>query len=403
MNLKSFLLVFLLSLVTFNFNLFAQSEAALPFLTIPVSPSNAGMGTTGTSLPSNDAFGFLSNPAILGYVSQNNNFSFQLYPEEAIIYRLVSHNSVAFNLGYNFERIINFPLSIGIGYNRTKDEVKYQGPFAANSEDKFDAFSIGIGIDYYVEFSAGYTYKNIFSRLSEYTPETLAEASAEVSAYDIGFLLNVPVTKLIMPEYNLNFAGTNNLKPELNFSIGYAQSNIGDKIYYVDPAQADPLPRTAKMGYSVSAGFKEVSMKIPLEIFHLDFSAEAKDYLINRDSAGTFSYQSAFGDINVAKNILGIKGDDHVYAQAGFRIELLETAVLMRGHSGWTYGISATKGYGVKTGGLFKILANNSENRALNFIAEHLEVAYYSSIYNTDTPYEVSFQGLQISLSNFQF
>lgn len=399
MKLKCILIVSFL----FSIHLNAQSEAALPFLTIPVSPSNAGMGTTGTSLPSNDAFGFLSNPAILGYVSQNNNISLQLYPEESIINHVVSYNSIAFNLGYNFERIINIPLSIGIGYNRTKDEVKYQGPFASNSEDKYDAFSIGIGIDYYAEFSAGYTYKSIFSLLAEYTPETLAEASAEVSAYDIGFLLNVPVTKLIMPEYNLNFAGTNNLKPELNFSIGYAQSNIGNEIYYIDPAQSDPLPRTAKMGYSVSAGFKEVSMKIPLEIFHLDFSAEAKDYLINRDSTGTFSYQSAFGDINVAKNILSIKGDDHVYAQAGFRIELLETAVLMRGHSGRSNGISATKGYGVKTGGLFKLLANKSENLALNFIAEHLEIAYYSSIYNNHTPFEVSFQGLQITLSNFQF
>lgn len=391
MKQKSFLSVIFLSLFAFNFYSFAQSEAALSFLTIPVSPVNAGMGNTGTSLPSDDVFGFLSNPAQLGYLSQHTNLSFQLYPEESLIYNILSYNSVAFNLGYNFERLIKFPLSFGVGYNRTKDEFKI---WPGNDMDKYDAFSFGIGVDYFVELSAGYTYKNITSEIAEF--------SAAVSAYDLGFLLNVPVTRLIFKQNNLNFISSLELKPELNFSIGYAQSNIGGEIYYVDPAQADPLPRTAVLGYSVSAGLKEMDMKMPLEIVHLDFSAEAKDYLINRDSTGAFSYQPAFGDINVGKNILGIKGDNKVYAQAGFKIELLETALLLHGHSGRANGLIATNGYGLRTRGLFKVLADNSENQALNFLAEHLDIVYYSSEYYVDTPFEVSFKGLQITLSNFQ-
>ncbi|HSD64849.1 MAG TPA: hypothetical protein VLB50_13690, partial [Ignavibacteriaceae bacterium] len=347
MNIKLVISFTFLLLFSFNINLFTQSEAALPFLTLPVSPLNAGMGTTGTSLPSNDVFGFLSNPAQLGYLSQHTNLSVQLYPEESKIGDVFSYNSLAFNLGYNFEKLIGYPLSLGIGYNRTTNELL----FLQDNIDSYNAFSFGVGIDYYVEFSAGYTFKDISSELGD--------VSARVSAYDIGFLLNVPVTKLIIPEYDLNFSGTIELKPELNFSVGYAQSNIGDKIYYIDPAQSDPLPRTAKMGYSVSVGFKEVSMKIPLEIFHLDFSAEAKDYLINRDITGASSYQPAFGDINIAKNIFGIKGDDNVYANSGFKIELLETAVLMRGHSGRSYGLSSSNGYGLKAGGLFKVFADN--------------------------------------------
>jgi hypothetical protein len=395
MNLRPFLSVFFISLFTFNFYSFAQSEAALPFLTIPVSPLNAGMGNTGTSLPSNDVFGFISNPAQLGYLSQHTNLSLQLYPEESLIYDIISYNSFALNLGYNFENLIKFPLSLGIGYNRTKDVFK----LLPDNEDKFDAFGFGFGVDFYVQFSAGYAYKNIYSKLGD----LFGKASAEVSAYDIGFLLNVPVSRLLFQDENLNFISAIVLKPELNFSIGYAQSNIGDKIYYVDPAQADPLPRSSVLGYSVSAGLKEMDMKIPLEILHLDFSAEAKDYLINKDSIGTFSYQPSFGDINIGRNILGIKGDDKVYAQTGFKIELLETALLLYGHSGRSYGLSPTNGYGIRSRGLFKVIANNSKNRVINFLAEHLDITYYSSTYNVDTPVEISFKGLQISLSNFQF
>ncbi len=72
-----------------------------------------------------------------------------------------------------------------------------------------------------------------------------------------------------------------------------------------------------------------------LELFHLDFSAEAEDYLVVRDSTGeTLPYQKFLGDINIGKNILGIRGDENVYAHAGLKISLLESAEFMWGHFG---------------------------------------------------------------------
>ena len=68
-------LVFILTFVLQNVSL-SQGEAAVPFLTVPVSPLLNGMGATGTSLPTDDPFGFLYNPAQLGYTSQVNNLSF---------------------------------------------------------------------------------------------------------------------------------------------------------------------------------------------------------------------------------------------------------------------------------------------------------------------------------------
>jgi hypothetical protein len=67
------------------FNLFqitnlAQGEAAVPFLLLNPSPSLSAMGSNGTALPTENPFGFLWNPAQLGYTSQKNNFSYIFYP-----------------------------------------------------------------------------------------------------------------------------------------------------------------------------------------------------------------------------------------------------------------------------------------------------------------------------------
>ncbi len=46
----------------------------------------------------------------------------------------------------------------------------------------------------------------------------------------------------------------------LIFLLGYSKSNIGDEIYYIDPAQADPLPRMDRIGYGITAGFDLISI-----------------------------------------------------------------------------------------------------------------------------------------------
>ena len=75
MKTHKFVLTAIQFLLATNF-LFPQGEAAIPFLVFPVSPAQNAMGATGTSLPTDDAYGFLFNPAQLGYTSQSNNLSF---------------------------------------------------------------------------------------------------------------------------------------------------------------------------------------------------------------------------------------------------------------------------------------------------------------------------------------
>ena len=69
---------------------FAQDGTALPFLQYPVSPSLNGMGATGTSLPTDDPFGFLYNPAQLGFTGRESNLSFSIYPSSVDFFRGIS-------------------------------------------------------------------------------------------------------------------------------------------------------------------------------------------------------------------------------------------------------------------------------------------------------------------------
>ncbi len=97
----------LLFIITISKNDFAQGEAALPFLLLQPSPSLTAMGQTGTALPTNDPFGFVWNPAQLGYTSLHNNLSFIFYPSKVDwlggLIPGLELKGLAFNAGYNLK------------------------------------------------------------------------------------------------------------------------------------------------------------------------------------------------------------------------------------------------------------------------------------------------------------
>ncbi len=401
--------IIILILLSFNSILIAQGEAALPFLSFPTSPMNASMGSVGTSLPTDNVYGFLYNPAQLGYTSQFTNFGFQFYLKNPVMSRLYSQyntlaeiNSIALNLGYNFNKILNIPISIGLGYSNS--EFKIESPVYYNDDkDNYSAYSIGIGADYFIQFSFGFTYKSISSNLSQYSIRTINNGSG-ASAIDVGFLINVPVSKLIDQDAKPIILGNIPILPSLDFSVGYAQTNIGDKVYYVDKSQADPLPRIARLGYGLSAGMKLPGNIDNIEIFHLDFSVDAEDYLIVRDSTGQIGpYQKFLGDIKIGRNIFGIKGDDKVYAHSGLKLEFLESLDLMWGHIANERMLQTTNGFGIRLKGLLKFITDQRKNPAFNFIADHFDLRYYKTTYLKDSLVETKFQGIEILFSNYSF
>jgi hypothetical protein len=401
MKTTSFLTV-IVFLLNFAVKLYAQGEAAVPFLLINPSPALSAMGATGAALPTEDPFGFLWNPAQLGYTGQINNLSFIFYP--AKLEWLPAFNldlelkGIALNAGYNFKELIGFPLSFGFGYSNVDFNFGTLG-----GEDSYNAYSFGLGMDYYVQLSIGYTIKDVTSILSDQPiGEEQSIGKAETTVNDFGILLNVPVTKLINKDLLLPIDEKLNGKPTFDFSLGYSKSNIGDEIYYIDPAQADPLPRTDRTGYGLSAGFDLISDNISINAINLSFTVQADDILVTRDTTGHSEYQSTWSDLNFWKNIVMIEGDEDIVSRTGTKLEFVESFAYYFGHfSGKGYpDARETNGYEIRAKGLFKLWALWVKDPIADFFRDYFDIIYYNTNYFNDSWAETKMTGLALYVHN---
>ncbi len=400
----------LFSLLTLTNITYSQGEAAVPFLLLQPSPSLAAMGQTGTALPTEDPFGFLWNPAQLGYTSQNNNFSFIFYPSKLDWLPELNADwevkALAFNLGYNLKDLIDFPLSVGFGYSNV--EFNYgtfnfanPEPTTFESKDYYHAYSLGFGIDYYGQFNAGFTFKSVTSILSDQpTGEEQGRGTAEPNVVDFGLLINVPVFKLIDKDMAIELEGDMQLKPDFNFSLGYSKSNIGDEVYYIDPDQADPLPRMDRLGYGITTGFYLLGDNFQMKVLNFALTVEADDILIDRDSTG-WDYQSTLSDLQFVKNLINVEGTEKIVSHIGLKIDLFETVSFSTGNfSGSGYGESKTNGYELRTKGLFKLWALWAQDPITDFLRDHIDIRYYNTNYFADDWRETKMTGLALYVHN---
>jgi hypothetical protein len=398
MKTSSFLTLFIL-LILFSETNFAQGEAAVPFLLLQPSPSLCAMGQTGTALPTEDPFGFLWNPAQLGYTSQTNNLSFIFYPSKidwVPVFNLdLELKAIAINAGYNFKDLTGFPLSLGFGYSNPELDYGYAG-----AKDYYHSYSLGLGVDYFVQLSIGYTIKDITSILSYIEGEESGRISAKRTVNDFGILLNVPVIKLIDENIKLQVDKSLFAKPSFNFSLGYSKSNIGDKIYYIDQAQADPLPRMDRLGYGITAGFDLVTNDFRINALNLSFTSEADDILITRDET-SWSYQSTLSDLKFWKNVVEIEGDDKIVSHTGTKLDFVETVSLYFGHfSGRGFDQRKTNGVELRAKGLFKLYALWAKDPITDFIRDHIDIIYYHTNYFEYSDLETKMTGLAFYFHN---
>lgn len=314
---------------------------------------------------------------------------------------------MAFNAGYNFKDFIGFPLSLGFGYSNTEinfGEFQRGGydEFPGESKDYYDAYSIALGIDHFVQLNLGFTIKSITSELAaNFIGGEAVMGKGDRTVTDFGVLVNVPVLKLINENLQLGSEPINILKPYFDFSLGYSKSNIGDKIYYIDVAQADPLPRMDRIGYGISTGLNLVSDNFQIKTFNLAFTVEADDILVSRDSTGEWSYQFTLSDLKFWKNIVNIEGDEKIVSHAGFKIDLFETISLSNGHfSGRGFNERKTNGYELRAKGLFKLWSFWANDPITDFIRDHIDIRYYNTTFFAENEFETKMTGLAIYLQN---
>jgi len=397
--------------VLFLFNLFQIkifAQGAIPFLLNNPSPSLSAMGATGTALPTEDPFGFLWNPAQLGFTSFNNNLSFIFYPSKIdwLGWEMMELKGLSLNAGYNFKELIGFPVSLGFGYSnpeidfgtfvRTDENGNIIGTFEA--KDYYTAYSFGLGIDIGVQLSIGSTIKDVTSILADApSGADSGQIKAETTVNDFGILLNVPVLNLIDDKMQIPLDENLFALPTFNFSLGYSKSNIGDSVYYIDPFQSDPLPRVERLGYGISTGFDLAIDDFRFNAFNLSFTVEAEDILVSGYN-NRWEYQD---DLDFWDNVILIKGNNKVVSRAGTKLDFAETFSYAFGHfSGRGFDQRKTNGYEFRAKGLLKLCAFWAKHPITDFLRDHFDIRYYNTNYFADHDFETKMTGLAFYVHN---
>ncbi len=191
------------------------------------------------------------------------------------------------------------------------------------------------------------------------------------------------------------------IKPKFDFSLGYSILNLGKKISYIDAAQADPIPRTARLGYTINFGIDLLTGQTTLNAIDYSFTAEAEDILIKRSTIAGTEYQSMLGDIKIGKNLVGLKGDDNVTVHRGHIFRLFETVIITSGRlNGHGFDNRKSNGFGFSSEGIFKLLSGSIENNIIGFVANHLILEYYDTNAFVDSGFETNFQGIAFYFRN---
>lgn len=226
--------------ILINNNLRAQGEAAVPFLLLAPDSRAGGIGESGGGLADNSAAIFW-NPAGVAFLDgielsfTHSNWLPQFGLDD-LFYDYLTYRQYLEELGGSITSSItymNFGEFIRTGEG-SPDEI---GRFRS-----FDAaLTLGYATKLHSDWGLGLNFRIIHSRLSDKpTAGELGSGVATSVSFDIATMWR--------PE-KLNLPLIGNF--DNRFSLGINLSNIGPKIYYIDQAQADPIPTNFRLGLAL--------------------------------------------------------------------------------------------------------------------------------------------------------
>jgi hypothetical protein len=389
--------------------IYSQGLAAAEFLGFQQSPLLIGAGQIGVAIPMKDASGFYYNPAQLGYFSHENNISVflmqQTAPWSSIGLTNTPIQTINISAGYNFKKDNNdLPISIGIGYSKSKfdflDEINvasiYNG--AIYSRNSLDCFSIGACYENILLFNIGFSLKS-FNSIT-YVP---VGRNTTGTAFDFGAMIITPISKLLFNDYQLKLPDKTIFKPKFDFTVGYALTNVGKEINYLNRIIADPIPKTARLGYTFDFGIELTAKTTKIDAIDYSFTVEAEDMLIKNDNF-VREYDNSLGEFNIVKNLIELQGNQSVIVHRGHIFKLFETVIIMSGRfEGQGFNVSATNGFGISSEGIFKLLSSSTNNPVFRYITDHFVLEYYNSnTYYDDSIYKANYQGITINFRGIE-
>jgi len=235
----------------------AQGEAAIPFLQIAPDAKSSALGESGTALADNSAAIFW-NPAGL---------AFQTGGEVSITH---SNWLPAFKLDlfYDYLTFKQYVASLDGTVSGSVTYMNYgkftrTGPDSPEEIGTFSSFdcaaTIGYATKVHPDVGLGFNFRVIYSNLSDKpTAEEKGSGTATTVSFDVGAMWRP--SKLVIPFTDLDIGG--------QLSLGVNLSNLGPKIYYIDQAQADPIPTNFRLGLA----YKIIDDEYNSLVFDIDFS-----------------------------------------------------------------------------------------------------------------------------------
>jgi hypothetical protein len=302
-------------MLTLGKSVYAQGEAAVPFLLLAPDSRAGGIGESGTGLADNSAAIFW-NPA---------GIAFQSGTELSITH---SNWLPQFNLDLFYDYLtyrqyveeIDGSVTASITYMNFGEFVRTgeADPTPLGTFRSFDAaLTLGYATKVHPDWGLGFNFRLIHSRLSDQpVAGELGKGVATSVSFDIGAMWR-PET-LLLPLIDEDIGG--------KLSIGVNLSNLGPKIYYIDRAQADPIPTNFRLGFAVKV-FEDDFNSL---LYTLDFSK----LLVSRDGAESEEFYkaifTAWGDDPFNEEIRDIvtsTGLEYWYGTPGDFLSALRTGL----------------------------------------------------------------------------
>ncbi|MFH1198337.1 MAG: type IX secretion system outer membrane channel protein PorV [bacterium] len=261
------ILIMLVFIVGLNEKINAQGEAAVAFLQLAPDSRAGGMGESGAGLADNSAAIFW-NPAGIAFLSGSElsithsnwlpQFNLDLFYDYLTYRQYIEEISGSVTASITYMNFGEFA--------RTGEA----SPEIIGTFRSFDAaLTVGYATKLSTDWGLGFNFRVIHSRLSD--QPTAGEQGSGVAtsvSFDIAAMWRPEVLELPL----IGDMGN-------QLSIGMNLSNLGPEIYYIDKAQADPIPTNFRLGTAVRL-FQD-------DYNSLTYSLDFSKLLVSRPDADT--------------------------------------------------------------------------------------------------------------------
>jgi hypothetical protein len=292
---------------------YAQGEAAVPFLLLAPDSRAGGIGESGSGLADNSAAIFW-NPAGIAFLTgtevsiTHSNWLPQFHLD--LFYDYLTYRQYFEELSGSITGSITY-MNFGEFVRTGPDDPTPIGTFRS-----FDAaLTVGYATKLSNDWGLGFNFRVIHSRLSD-APTANEQGSGVATSVSFDIATMWRPESFVLPLVDEDIGG--------KFSLGINLSNLGPKIYYIDKAQADPIPTNFRLGFA----YKIIDDEFNSLLYTLDFSK----LLVSRDSTSSDEFYkaifTAWGDEplkNELRDIVTSMGLEYWYGTPGDFLFALRT------------------------------------------------------------------------------